>query len=129
VTPDGYFDASENGARHISYRIAGTLELVPLERYRKQFERPGLLPMIFKGEDYRGKAVVKHEPPPVVRITSPKSGFTSKDGKVSITAEAQSRGEYPVTSFRLKVNGKPHVKNQGLLDVDKPRVGKATAKW
>lgn len=129
ITPDGYFDGSENATKLISYRIAGTLEFVPLERYRKQFERPGLLAMIWKGEDYRGKVAVKQDLPPTVRITSPVNNFTSKDGKLTITAEAQSRGEYPVTSFRLKVNGKPHVKNQGLFDVPSPKTGKATAKW
>jgi WD40 repeat protein len=52
VTPDGYFDGSPNAAKFLSYRIAGTLEFVPLENYRKEFERPGLLAKILKGEDY-----------------------------------------------------------------------------
>jgi WD40 repeat protein len=130
VTPDGYFDGSENAARFVSYRIAGTLNFVPLDRYRKQFERPGLLAMIWKGEDYRGNSSVVRDLPPSVRITSPAQHESEiKEGKLTITAEAESRGQYPVTQFRLKVDGKPHVKRQGLFEVANPQKGKTSATW
>jgi hypothetical protein len=45
---------SANASRFVEYRITGTLDLVPPEDHRKQFERPGLLARILRGEDYRG---------------------------------------------------------------------------
>jgi len=52
VTPDGYFDGSKNASKFASYRVSGSLDFVPLDEYRKQFERPGLLAKVFRGEDY-----------------------------------------------------------------------------
>jgi WD40 repeat protein len=128
TTPDGYFDGSENAAKIVSYRIVGTLDFVPLERYRKQFERPGLLAMIMKRDDYRNKGI-KQDLPPVVRIVAPKSGMKSKDGKVTIEAEAVTRGEYPVTAFRLLVNGTPYEKKLGRFELAEPKTGKSSARW
>jgi WD40 repeat protein len=53
VTPDGYFDGSSGASGFVEYRIKGTLDLVPREKYRNLFERPGLLGMILAGKDYR----------------------------------------------------------------------------
>jgi WD40 repeat protein len=53
VTPDGYFDGSENGRQRVSYRKAGTLEFVPLEVVRERFKRPGLLSKAWKGDEFR----------------------------------------------------------------------------
>jgi WD40 repeat protein len=129
TTPDGYFDGSENAAKLISYRITGTFEFVPFERYRKQFERLGLFAMIYKGEDYRNKDI-KQDLPPIVRVTAPgKSGYESKDGKLTVEAEAQSRGEYPVTSLRLLVNGRPYPRKFGVFEITDPKPGKAVARW
>jgi WD40 repeat protein len=128
TTPDGYFDTSENAAKLISYRITGTLEFVPLERYRKQFERPGLLAMIMKGEDYRRKDI-KQDLPPIVRIVSPTTGRELKDGMLTIEAEAQTRGEYSITSFRLHLNGHPYPKKLGVFQLAEPQTGKSVARW
>lgn len=151
VTPDGYFDGSPNAAKFISYRIAGTLDFVPLENYRKQFERPGLLALVMKGEDYRrstavlasrdanstnltgegprDETIVVQDLPPKVRITSPIAKSESKDGKLIVEVEAESRGQYPVSQFRLLVNGRPWTQKFGLVEIAQPKLGKATARW
>lgn len=129
VTPEGYFDGSPNAARFVSYRIAGTLEFVPLERYRKQFDRPGLLALVMKGEDPRGKSTVVRDLPPKVRVVAPVPGAEVKDSKLTVQAEAESRGEYPVTTFRLLLNGRPYPKKLGVFDVAEPALGKTTARW
>jgi hypothetical protein len=50
VTPDGYFDGSKGGWRYVSYRRAGTLELVYDEATLQRFYRAGLLGLLLKGE-------------------------------------------------------------------------------
>lgn len=129
TTPDGYFDGSANASQFVEYRVKDTLNLVPLENYRKQFERPGLLDKIFKGENYRGNNTIVQDPPPKVRITSPTTDHTSDDGTFTITAEAESRGNYPVQQFRLLINGRPYPIGLGVVRVNNPQRGKVTAKW
>jgi hypothetical protein len=43
VSPDGFFDGSKGGWRYVSYRRAGTLELVDDEASLQRFYRPGLM--------------------------------------------------------------------------------------
>jgi WD40 repeat protein len=50
LTRDGRFDASSGAIKYVSYRVAGTLDFVPLEKVRSSFERPGLLAKIMNGE-------------------------------------------------------------------------------
>jgi hypothetical protein len=41
VSPDGFFDDSKGGWRYVSYRRAGTLELVDNQATLQRFYRPG----------------------------------------------------------------------------------------
>jgi hypothetical protein len=50
VSPDGFFDGSGGGWRFVSYRRAGTLELVDDEATLQRFYRPGLMGLLLKGQ-------------------------------------------------------------------------------
>jgi len=50
ITPDGSFDGSEGALKLIAYRKARTLELLNDDQARQHFHRPGLLPLLWKGE-------------------------------------------------------------------------------
>jgi len=48
VTPDGHFDGSPEGCRALAFRIGDGLDVVPIERFKDQYHRPGLLKEIFR---------------------------------------------------------------------------------
>jgi hypothetical protein len=50
VSPAGFFDGSGGGWRYVSYRRAGTLELVDDEATLQKIYRPGLMGVLFKGQ-------------------------------------------------------------------------------
>ena len=50
VSPDGFFDGSKGAWRYVSYRSAGTLQLVEDEATLQRFYRPGLLGLLLKGQ-------------------------------------------------------------------------------
>jgi hypothetical protein len=50
VTPEGLFDGSEKGRQKVMFRTDGKLDVVPAERFAKDFYRPGLLADIWKGK-------------------------------------------------------------------------------
>jgi hypothetical protein len=50
VSPDGFFDGSKGGWRYLSYRRAGTLELVDDEATLQKFYRPALMGLLLKGQ-------------------------------------------------------------------------------
>jgi hypothetical protein len=50
VSPDGFFGGSKGGWRCVSYRRAGTLELVDDDATLQKFYRPGLMGLLLKGQ-------------------------------------------------------------------------------
>jgi len=48
--PDGFFDCSKGGCRYVSYRCAGTLQIIDDEATLQKFYRPGLTALLLKGE-------------------------------------------------------------------------------
>jgi WD40 repeat protein len=51
ATPDGHFDGSPGADRFVRYHIAGTIDRVPLERLRNDFEQPGLLAKVWMSKN------------------------------------------------------------------------------
>jgi hypothetical protein len=49
VTPDGYFDASDNAMDYVHF-VRG-LEVIGLEQFFDEFYRPNLLGRVLRGED------------------------------------------------------------------------------
>ncbi len=129
ITPDGYFDASVNGARFIRYRIPGTNHLIPLERFRSRFEVPGLLTKILAHENHRGENSSAVPLPPQVSLVDPATSRELDSHEVVIRAKASSRGSLPVTKLRVLVNQKPYSVNEGYFPIDDPKLGDVTAEW
>jgi WD40 repeat protein len=128
ITPDGLFDGSPNATRLVSYRKAGTLDFVPLERYGKHYFRSGLLAQIFQGRNIIATVPVSKALPPKVRITSPVTR-DAKEGKLEVRAEAASMGEHPVKEFRLLLDGRPVGGSGGMKPVKEPKLGEVRESW
>src|SRR5262249_11127125 len=124
------FDGSVNATRFLSYRIAGTLRFVPLERYQHKYYQPGLLALLMMGQRPKPKVDIGKGLPPEVRFASSlKSGMEVKNGKLDVDAVAEARGDYPVTTFRLLLDGRPYRGQLGMHKVENPRPGEASARW
>ena len=130
VTPDGLFDGSIDTAKFVSYRLLGTLEFVPLERFQQKYYQPGLLAMLMKGERPRAKVDIGKSLPPKVRITSPTgSGLDVQNGAIEVQAVAETRGEQTVSSFKLLLDGRPYGGKNAVFRVAQPKTGTVTARW
>jgi WD40 repeat protein len=130
VTRDGMFDGSVNAPRFLAYRLSGTRELVPLERFQHKFYLPGLLSLLVQGKRPRPRADLTKCLPPKVRITSPsRSGLKLESGKVEVKAVAQTRGDYPVKAFRLLLDDRPYRGQLGIRKVANPKPGESSATW
>ncbi len=128
ITPEGLFDGSPDGMKLVSYRVAGTNTLVPVERYFDRYRVPGLFAKIMNGESPKPRVDIARALPPKVRITSPaEASSESKSSEVTVSVEAESVGEFPVTSLTLLVNGDPLRGRE--LKMASPRLGKVTGKW
>jgi hypothetical protein len=60
----GFFDGSPKATKYVRYRIAGTPEFVPLERYKKDYYRPGLFAAIMRGDKVEAKVPASKALPP-----------------------------------------------------------------
>ena len=50
VTPEGLFDGSPGGRERVTFRVGGGVNIVPGDRFLKDFYRPGLFAAISRGE-------------------------------------------------------------------------------
>lgn len=73
ITPEGYYNASENGDKHLNVRIGNNVYGV--DQYREAFYRPDLAKLALAGgslKDFRKLADVK-QPPAVSIVDTPKN--------------------------------------------------------
>jgi WD40 repeat protein len=92
VTPDGLFDGSAGGRDKVSFRVGGGLNVVPVDRFFKDFFRPGLLAALWKGEVLKAAADFGRQRPPTVRIVSPGPGVTVEGDRLTLEVEVTDAG-------------------------------------
>jgi uncharacterized protein (TIGR03067 family) len=68
VTPDGLFDGSKGAWKYVTYRAAGTRDLMKNNATRKKFHRPGLLGQLVKGEKPKPPAEFKSPRGPALLV-------------------------------------------------------------
>jgi WD40 repeat protein len=76
VTPEGLFDGSEGGRNKVSFRVGAGLNVVPVDRFFKDFYRPGLLADLTRGLRPVPEVELGGALPPMVRFVSPQQGGT-----------------------------------------------------
>ena len=90
-TPEGLFDGSPEAITNICYRIGNGLNVVPVDRFYKDFYRPGLLAAIMRGERPLPEVEIGNQLPPKLQIVSPEHGtFDNRD--VTVVAEVIDAG-------------------------------------
>ena len=86
ITPEGYFDSSANGAKHLNARIGNNAYGV--DQFYASFYRPELVQLALAGKELpKGETlgdVLAKKNAPTVRIVSPLSGVTVDKDSVTI---------------------------------------------
>jgi len=101
ITPEGYYNSSANGDKHLNVRIGNNV--YGIENYREAFYRPDLVKLALSGgslKDFKTLADVK-QPPVVSIVDTPKN--TNKD-EATVTLNIVDIGG-GIGDIRLYLNG------------------------
>jgi WD40 repeat protein len=101
ITPEGYYNASPNGDKHLNVRIGNNV--YGIENYREAFYRPDLVKIALAGgslKDYRNIASVK-QPPQMHFINTPEK---TGEGEAKVTLRMTDMGG-GIGDVRLYLNG------------------------
>ena len=92
ITPEGYFNASVNGAKHINVSI-GT-NVYGIENFYEKFFNPVYVASVLQGKKVEALADIRKGimTPPEVQITSPKANETISSDTISVTVSAKDTG-------------------------------------
>ena len=121
ITPEGYYNASPNGDRHLNVRVGSSV--YGIENYREAFFRPDLVKLALSGgslQGYRTLADVKQ--PPKVSIVQTPTSSSAEDFKLTLRLEEQGGG---IGDVRLFLNGSVVIldNGRGLKVVEKDDKG------
>jgi WD40 repeat protein len=89
ITPEGYYDASENGDKYLNVRIGNSV--YGIENYRETFFRPDLVKLALSGQalkDFKTLADIKL-PPQVEILNAPSS---AQQEEIDITVKLTDQG-------------------------------------
>jgi hypothetical protein len=105
ITPEGYFNATSNGAKYVNVRV-GPMEVLSIDQFFEQFFNPTVVAQVLQGQKVQIKGITKDVAlSPDVRIVSPKPGqiFTRETIQVEVLARDMGGG---IDEIRLFHNGK-----------------------
>jgi len=104
-TPDGYFDCSPGGAKHIVWRAG--IELYTGDRFFRDFYRPRLLKMIVENIPFDRTRDIKtgFNKPPALQIITPSPGDRIAAPRIKAVVVATDLGG-GIRDVRLRLNGK-----------------------
>jgi len=143
-TPEGYYGASADGEKMMGWLTNnGSNKLATVsspQAFRQSLYKPEALRGLWlAGGNIQlalarvsgggGSAtLVPRQASPDVVIKSPRAGGKLTD-RVLVKAEATSKGESPVTSMRLLVDGRPYLGTRGVKSIPAPKLGTASTEW
>ncbi|MGD9899497.1 MAG: caspase family protein [Calditrichaceae bacterium] len=105
ITPEGYFNASPNGAKYINVRIGN--QVYSIDNFYEKFYNPLYVAAVLQGTEARPVADIRAGValPPQVRIISPETNAEFKSEQVAITITAKDMGG-GIDEIRLYHNDK-----------------------
>ncbi|HEY6950835.1 MAG TPA: caspase family protein, partial [Bacteroidota bacterium] len=105
ITPEGYFNASANGARYLNVRVGANV--YSIDNFYEKFYNPSFVASVLKGR--REETAVDMRKgialPPQVRITSPTPGSEFTSDALTLTVSGKDMGG-GIDEIRLYQNGK-----------------------
>jgi hypothetical protein len=95
ITPEGYFNASKNGAKHLNI-LTGPMEVSSIEQYYEKFYRPDIVAQVLSGkvDQYAAKRLQLSDvkAAPEVSIINTKRSINQETLKVNIKIKASYGG-------------------------------------
>jgi WD40 repeat protein len=141
-TEEGYYAASPGGEQFIGWVVETSpnelAEFQPASRFRSRMYRPDVIRLLLKeksvakalkkadedagknSKEVKTAAAVADLLPEVKVDSQPRKGTKPKDGKLTITAEAKTKGEDPITELQLLVDDRPYGGEKGHVVLPKP---------
>ena len=119
ITPEGYFNASPNGAKHLNVRVGN--KVYSIDNFYEKFFNPVYVASVLQGKKVEAVADIRKGilTPPDVKITSPEPNTSFSTDTVTITVSAKDTGG-GIDGIRLYHNGKAIGEDQrGLKLVSK----------
>jgi WD40 repeat protein len=141
-TPEGFYGTSANGEKLMRWLTNHGYEKLatvsPPEPYHQAMFRPqalrelwlagGNIQMALARLSGGGRVTMAARPVPDVVITSPAEKATLTE-RVQVRAEATSKGEFPVTSMRLLVDGRPYGGSKSAKPILRQKLGTVSMEW
>jgi WD40 repeat protein len=105
ITPEGYFNASPNGAKYLNVRIGN--QVYSIDNFYEKFFNPVYVASVLQGKKIEDLADIRKGimTPPDVQITSPKANETISSDTISVSVSAKDTGG-GIDEIRLYHNGK-----------------------
>ena len=105
ITPEGYFNASPGGAKHLNVRVGN--QVYSIDNFYEKFFNPVYVASVLQGRKMDVSADVRAGilKPPEIRIVSPEPNATFTADTISITVAAKDTGG-GIDEIRLYHNGK-----------------------
>ena len=105
ITPEGYFNASPGGAKHLSVRLGN--RVYPIDNLYEKFFNPVYVASVLQGKKVEAVADIRKgiQAPPDVRIISPQPGSQFNNDSITIKVAAKDTGG-SIDEIRLYHNGK-----------------------
>jgi hypothetical protein len=104
MTPEGYFNASTDGARYLNVRQGN--KVYSIDNFFDQFYNPALIAQVLSGKEVEVAQDIREgfASPPEVRIAHPSSGEAFQQENIQIVVEAKDAGG-GIGEIRLYHNG------------------------
>ncbi len=102
ITPEGYFNASKNGAKHLNV-LTGPMSVTSVDAYYETFYRPDIVKAALAGKKIEtGLAMSDIKPAPQVEIINTPSQIKSDEVKITLNIKDIGGG---IGDIRLYLNG------------------------
>lgn len=105
IAPEGYFNASPNGAKHLNVRVGNNV--YSIDNFYEKFFNPVYVASVLQGKKVEAVADIRKGilTPPDVKIISPEPNTSFSTDTVTITISAKDTGG-GIDEIRLYHNGK-----------------------
>lgn len=105
ITPEGYFNASPGGAKHLNVRVG--MHVYSIDNFYEKFFNPVYVASVLQGKKAEGVADIRKgiQSPPEVQIVSPKPDESFNTDTIAIKVSAKDTGG-GIDEIRLYHNGK-----------------------
>ena len=116
ITPEGYFNASPSGAKHLNVRIGNNV--YSIDNFYEKFFNPVYVASVLQGKKIEAVADIRKgfAMPPDVKIISPEPNATFSTDTISITVSAKDTGG-GIDEIRLYHNGKAIGEDQRAVKI------------